>query len=99
MGDSSQPFADVFQNRHCVKSVRIRSFSSPYFPLFGLNAGKCIPENSEYGHFSRNGCLADSRKEIIIFDNSHREKLSYDLFTEIDPSENKSLKVRIKHST
>ena len=22
---------------HCVKSVRIRSFSSPYFPAFGLN--------------------------------------------------------------
>ena len=24
-------------NRHCVKSVRIRSFSGPYFPAFGLN--------------------------------------------------------------
>ena len=24
-------------NTHCVKSVRIRSFSSPYFPAFGLN--------------------------------------------------------------
>ena len=23
--------------KHCVKSVRIRSFSSPYFPAFGLN--------------------------------------------------------------
>ena len=22
---------------HCVKSVRIRSFSGPYFPAFGLN--------------------------------------------------------------
>ena len=22
--------------RHCVKSVRIRSYSSPYFPAFGL---------------------------------------------------------------
>ena len=22
---------------HCVKSVRIRSFSGPYFPVFGLN--------------------------------------------------------------
>ena len=22
---------------HCVKSVRIRSFSGPYFPTFGLN--------------------------------------------------------------
>ena len=22
---------------HCMKSVRIRSFSSPYFPAFGIN--------------------------------------------------------------
>ena len=22
---------------HCVKSIRIRSFSGPYFPAFGLN--------------------------------------------------------------
>ena len=25
---------------HCVKSVRIRSYSGPYFPAFGLNAKK-----------------------------------------------------------
>ena len=25
------------QNIHCVKSVRIRCFSEPYFPAFGLN--------------------------------------------------------------
>ena len=25
------------QNIHCVKGVRIRSFSSPHFPAFGLN--------------------------------------------------------------
>ena len=24
-------------NKHCVKSVCIRSFSGPYFPAFGLN--------------------------------------------------------------
>ena len=24
-------------NRHCVNSVRIQSFSGPYFPAFGLN--------------------------------------------------------------
>ena len=39
---------------HCVKNVRIRSYSSPHFPAFGLNterhfvlspnAGKCGPE-------------------------------------------------------
>ena len=26
-----------FNQRHCVKSVRIRSFFGPYFPTFGLN--------------------------------------------------------------
>ena len=49
---------------HCVKSVRIRRFSGPYFPAFGLNmekyrvsllfcpnTGKYGPENSEYVPF------------------------------------------------
>ena len=27
----------VQKNLHCVKSVRIRSFSGPFFPAFGLN--------------------------------------------------------------
>ena len=44
-------------NKHCIKSVRIRSNSGPHFPAFGLNtesteylsvfslnAGKCGPE-------------------------------------------------------
>ena len=42
---------------HCVKSVRIPSYSGPHFPIFGLNterygvnAGQNDPE---YGHFSR----------------------------------------------
>ena len=33
-----------------VKSVRIRSYSGPYFPVFELNTGQ---NNSKYGHFSR----------------------------------------------
>ena len=37
---------------HYVKSVRIRGFSGPYFPAFGL---KTDHKNSEYGHFSRSG--------------------------------------------
>ena len=45
------------KNAHCAKNVRIRSYSGPYFPAFGLNterygylsvlspnAGKCEPE-------------------------------------------------------
>ena len=27
----------VGSKQHCVKSVRIRSFSGPYFPAFGMN--------------------------------------------------------------
>ena len=48
---------------HCVKSVRIRSYSGSYFPAFELNtpylsvfspnAGKYGPDNSEYRQFSR----------------------------------------------
>ena len=28
-------------NTHCVKSVRVRNYSGPYFPAFGLNTEKC----------------------------------------------------------
>ena len=37
---------------HCVKSVRIRSYSGPYFPTFGLNTeryGVSLPIQCEYG--------------------------------------------------
>ena len=37
-----------FEATHCVKSVRIRSYSGPHFPAFGLNMDQ---NNSEYGHF------------------------------------------------
>ena len=37
------------EDQHCVKSVRIRSFSGPYFPAFGLHTDQ---KNSEYRHFS-----------------------------------------------
>ena len=31
------PQVTLHKELHCVKSVRIRSFSGPYFPAFGLN--------------------------------------------------------------
>ena len=40
---------------HCVKSVRIWSFTGPYFSAFGLNADQ---KNSEYGQFSCTAFLA-----------------------------------------
>ena len=54
------------RDHHCVKRLRIRSFSGAYFSVFGLNtkrysASLCIQSewenmdqnNFEYGHFSR----------------------------------------------
>ena len=34
---------------HYVKSVRIRSFSGPYFPAFGLNFPVFSPNAGKYG--------------------------------------------------
>ena len=33
---------------HCVKSVQIRSFSGPYFRVFGLDTAKYGPEKTPY---------------------------------------------------
>ena len=64
-------------NPHCVKSVRIRSYSSPYFPSFGLNTERSVSphsvrmqrntdqNNSEYGHYLCNAVLVI---DVIIFD-------------------------------
>ena len=52
---------------HCVKSIRIWCFSSPYFPAFEFNTerfsvslriqSECDQKNSEYWHFSRSDKL------------------------------------------
>ena len=41
---------------HCLKSVRIRSFSGPYSVRMRENADQ---KNSKYGHFSRSAAWAD----------------------------------------
>ena len=43
---------------HRVKSVRIRSYSGPYFPAFRLS-------NTEYGHFLRNETLTLGHRKLI----------------------------------
>ena len=43
-------------DKHCVKSVRIQSFSAPYLVLMRENMGQ---KNSEYGHFSRSDGKAE----------------------------------------
>ena len=47
---------------HCVKSVRIRSFSGPYIPAFGLNTDQ---ENSKYGHFPRSDGAKAAKVSIL----------------------------------
>ena len=43
---------NIFQNNsHCMKSVRIQSFSGPYSVRMQENTDH---KNSEYGHFSHN---------------------------------------------
>ena len=47
----------IIGTRHYVKSVQIRSFSGPYFPVFGLNTRKDGPEKAPYldtSHAMRN---------------------------------------------
>ena len=50
---------------HCVKSVRIRSYSSPYFPAFGLNTDQ---NNSEYGHFLHSGTSVNVNLFLDVLD-------------------------------
>ena len=62
-------FLERYRGHHvdCVKRVRIRSFSGPYFPAFRLNtekysvfspnAGKYGQKNFEYGHFTHSDYL------------------------------------------
>ena len=80
----SWPFSDdgllsIF-NKHCVKSVQIRSFSGPYFPVFGLNAeiyevnlriqskyGKMqTRKNSVFGHFSHSEILITTSFQTYV---------------------------------
>ena len=75
-------------DNHCVKSVRSRSFSSLYFPAFGLYTERlrispysvqmrenADQKNSEYGQFMRLLIRRNIRK---IFDDS--DSMKFDLF-------------------
>ena len=43
-GNHMQPNGD-----HCVESIRIRNYSGPYFPAFGLNTERFSPNAGKYG--------------------------------------------------
>ena len=49
--------------KHCVKSVRIRSYSRPYLSAFGLNMDQ---NNSKYGHFSSSEKLGKIHRKISV---------------------------------
>ena len=39
----------ALKKQHCVKTVRIRSYSDPDFPEFGLNTERLSPNAGKYG--------------------------------------------------
>ena len=70
----------IFNNNpsnHYVKSVRIWSFSGPYFPAIGLNTERSPysvrmrentdQKNSEYGLFSRSEYFINNVSQAILF--------------------------------
>ena len=72
----------------CVKSVRIRGYSGPHFPAFGLNMERLRispysvemresmdQNNSEYKHFSRRGFLT-SKLTVFLLASSHFQRNS-----------------------
>ena len=50
VNDQLSALGTYFKSKHCVKSLRICSYSGPYFPAFGLKTGQ---NNSEYGRALR----------------------------------------------
>ena len=65
----------------CVKSVRIRSFSGPYFPAFGLNTERLsLRIHSEYGKMpTKKTPNTDTFHAVIDY-----RKTSY-MFTQLYP--------------
>ena len=47
-----------------MKSVQIRSFSGPYFPVFGMNTEKYEPEKTPYLGFSESISVFSPNTEI-----------------------------------
>ena len=69
-------FAELFNKAkysrgvHCVKGVRIRSFSSPYFPAFGLNTdryGVSLRIQSECGKIRTRKTLNTDTFHAVLF--------------------------------
>ena len=54
----------VSTHKQCVKSVRIRSYSSPHFPPFGLDTNK---NNSEWRYAMKFNILLKQIVSILVF--------------------------------
>ena len=76
------------QNAHCVKNVCIRSFTGPYFPIFGPNTEpysvqireNTDEKNSEEGHFLCSGidaALATVHLLLKLWFSINRQKLQF----------------------
>ena len=53
---------------HCIKSVKIRSISGPYFPLFSLVTGKYRPQKYPYlNTFQTVGVLKDVYVQLVNY--------------------------------
>ena len=72
----SSPYIEVFgilrkiYYEHCVKSVRIRSFSGPYSVQMRENTEQ---ENYEYGHFSRCGSILRKIVRLLTVTHFYKE--------------------------
>ena len=53
---------------HCIKSVEMRSFSGPYFPLFSPVTGKYGPQKYPYlNTFHAVGVLKDVYVQLVNY--------------------------------
>ena len=66
---------------HCMKSVRIRSYSGPHFPIFGLNTKRYgVSPYTRYFHISVYTILHISPYSVRMRENAHQNNSKYGHF-------------------
>ena len=65
-----------YQNKHCMKRVRIRSFSGPYFLAFGLNPDRYTSHLSSVSLRIQSKCGKIRTGKTPNMDTFHRVKSS-----------------------
>ena len=62
---------------HCVKSVRIRSYSGPYFPAFGLNTERYgMWENADQNNSVHVHFLRSDYQRVVRYQKSQNQQIS-----------------------